>query len=349
MFASAASVVRFPDCPHCPIRETASPPVCLRCAAPHLRMIEPPTCPTCGQHLDPEGACPNKALCRSPNRALSRVEALAALEGELERRLRALKYGRETSWALVLGRLLAIVLRRGPRLGGETPAGDGAAESAEELAEAPVGPGTGGVAGARDGVTAAVSGRAKPPNAPPQAEPPELVVANPTWTGPPAHQVPHAELLAAAAITWCAPEHLQLPAVPVLVKLGPSRRSAVTPAGVREAAAREHAAACVVRPDADLAGRRVVLVDDVCTSGWQLEAVAELLRTAGACQVRGVVLARTPWRGRPLTGARREPPRAPPGGVHRIHPAGAQRIHPAGARRSLPPAGTQGSAARTGP
>lgn len=140
MFASAADVVRFPDCPHCPIRETASPPVCLRCAAPHLRMIEPPTCPTCGQHLDPEGACPNEALCRSPNRALSRVEALAALEGELERRLRALKYGRETSWALVLGRLLAIVLRRGPRLGGETPA----AESAEELAEAPVGPGTGG-------------------------------------------------------------------------------------------------------------------------------------------------------------------------------------------------------------
>lgn len=43
-----------------------------------------------------------------------------------------------------------------------------------------------------------------------------------------------------------------------------------------------------------LAGRRVVLVDDVMTSGASLFAAAQALRDAGAAHITGVVLARTP-------------------------------------------------------
>ncbi|RZI92896.1 MAG: ComF family protein [Variovorax sp.] len=47
-----------------------------------------------------------------------------------------------------------------------------------------------------------------------------------------------------------------------------------------------------LRPDA-VRGRRVVLVDDVMTSGASLFAAAEVLRTAGAAHITAVVLART--------------------------------------------------------
>lgn len=43
----------------------------------------------------------------------------------------------------------------------------------------------------------------------------------------------------------------------------------------------------------EVAGRRVVLVDDVMTSGASLSAAAQALRDAGAAHITGVVLART--------------------------------------------------------
>ena len=45
---------------------------------------------------------------------------------------------------------------------------------------------------------------------------------------------------------------------------------------------------------ASLAGKRVVLVDDVMTSGASLFSAASVLRAAGAAHITGVVLARTP-------------------------------------------------------
>ena len=45
---------------------------------------------------------------------------------------------------------------------------------------------------------------------------------------------------------------------------------------------------------AELKGRRVILVDDVMTSGASLFTAAQALKAAGAAHVTGLVLARTP-------------------------------------------------------
>lgn len=42
--------------------------------------------------------------------------------------------------------------------------------------------------------------------------------------------------------------------------------------------------------------RRVIIYDDVLTTGAQFDAVARLLKDNGAASVKGLVLARTPWR-----------------------------------------------------
>lgn len=64
------------------------------------------------------------------------------------------------------------------------------------------------------------------------------------------------------------------------------------------AAAAAHAAALTWTGDTgDIKGAAVLLVDDVSTSGSQLQQVALRLRTSGAADVRGLVLARVPWSG----------------------------------------------------
>jgi len=47
-------------------------------------------------------------------------------------------------------------------------------------------------------------------------------------------------------------------------------------------------------PKANLAGRRVVVVDDVMTTRSTLDGIARVLKTAGAARLDNLVVARTP-------------------------------------------------------
>jgi predicted amidophosphoribosyltransferase len=132
------------------------------------------------------------------------------------------------------------------------------------------------------------------------ADPPELIVANPTYVGPGEAGPGHVEAIIRAAAAADAgrrwPFDVHVPAA--VVKTEPTERSAgcsfaekqITAAALRE----------VLRiPDpARTAGRSILVVDDVCTTGWQLNAVADCLSREGrAARVRALVLARAPWRG----------------------------------------------------
>jgi predicted amidophosphoribosyltransferase len=130
-------------------------------------------------------------------------------------------------------------------------------------------------------------------------DPPELIVANPTYVGPGDAGPGHVEAIIRAAAATAAgrrwPFDVQVPAA--IVKTEPTERSAgcsfaekqITAAALRE----------VLRiPDpARTAGRRILVVDDVCTTGRQLNAIADcLVREGRAATVRALVLARAPWR-----------------------------------------------------
>jgi len=75
---------------------------------------------------------------------------------------------------------------------------------------------------------------------------------------------------------------------------GPSPPSAGGGLPAKKAAAQE--VAQLVRIHTDVEGQRIVLFDDICTTGYQLDAVAGRMLKAGAADVTGVVIGRSPWR-----------------------------------------------------
>jgi predicted amidophosphoribosyltransferase len=131
------------------------------------------------------------------------------------------------------------------------------------------------------------------------ADRPDLIVANPTYVSPGQQPLGHIEQIIKDAATadyggrW--PFDVQVPAA--IIKTQPTERSAgrsfaekrITAAALREV---------LQIPDAARTAERHILVfDDVCTTGSQLEAVADcLLREGRAARVRALVLARAPWR-----------------------------------------------------
>jgi predicted amidophosphoribosyltransferase len=138
------------------------------------------------------------------------------------------------------------------------------------------------------------------------ADPPDLIVGNPTFTGsgsqaavgPPPFAHTEAVLRAAAdadvAGRW--PFDTRTPAA--IVKARPTLRSADGQAWSKRASGTELRDAVRVPDRARTAGRFVLVYDDICTTGTQLDAIAAcLLDEGGAARVEGLVLARAPWHG----------------------------------------------------
>lgn len=124
----------------------------------------------------------------------------------------------------------------------------------------------------------------------------DYVVGNPTHTG--RQPIQHIEAIMDAAYTEDVTRAFPLspPGGHRLVKHAATARSAKGSLDEKRAAAAAHAAALTWTGDTGgIAGATILLVDDVFTSGSQLQHVARRLRATGAADVRGLVLARVPW------------------------------------------------------
>ncbi len=129
--------------------------------------------------------------------------------------------------------------------------------------------------------------------------PPDLIIANPTFLGDGGASWRHAECVLEVAATedvlgeW----PFDLEETPALVKTRPTPKSAGGNAAAKRAAATDLRAALHIPDAARTQGRRILVYDDVCTTGSQLDAIAGyLIDEGGAAEVEGIVLARAPWK-----------------------------------------------------
>lgn len=139
------------------------------------------------------------------------------------------------------------------------------------------------------------------------ADPPGLIVANPTFTGSGSHSAvgsppfPHTEavLRAAAAADVAGRWRFDTGDPAAIVKTRSTLRSADGQAWSKRASGTELRDAVRVPDRRRTEGRFVLIYDDICTTGTQLDAIAAcLLDDGGAARVEGVVHARAQWRGR---------------------------------------------------
>jgi predicted amidophosphoribosyltransferase len=132
------------------------------------------------------------------------------------------------------------------------------------------------------------------------ADPPGLIVVNPSFVGPGGQEFPHTEAVLAAAAEADAgsrwPFDTARPAA--IIKTRSILKSADGQAWSKRVSGNELREALHVPSPGRIAGQYVLVYDDVCTTGTQLDAVAGvLLDQGGAARVEGVVLARALWRG----------------------------------------------------
>ncbi len=131
------------------------------------------------------------------------------------------------------------------------------------------------------------------------ADPPGLIVANPSFVGAGGQEFAHTEaVLTAAAQAGAGRWAFDTGTQAAIIKTGPTLQSADAQAWSKRAIGYELRAALQVTEPARTAGKFVLVYDDVCTTGTQLDVVAGcLLDQGGAARVEAVVLARAPWRG----------------------------------------------------
>lgn len=82
---------------------------------------------------------------------------------------------------------------------------------------------------------------------------------------------------------------------PAITKRKPTEQSAGKGLQDKKEAAKEHAEALWLKHPDRIKGKRVMVYDDICTTGYQLNEVARRLKEWGAIKVYGIVLARQPW------------------------------------------------------
>jgi predicted amidophosphoribosyltransferase len=130
-------------------------------------------------------------------------------------------------------------------------------------------------------------------------DPPDLIVANPTYVGPGQPGPGHIEAIIRAAATadsagrW--PFDTRSPAA--IIKTEATEQSAGRSFAEKRIAAAELREVLKIPDPARTAGRRILVFDDVCTTGRQLDAVADCLVQEGrAVRVHALVLARAHWR-----------------------------------------------------
>jgi predicted amidophosphoribosyltransferase len=132
--------------------------------------------------------------------------------------------------------------------------------------------------------------------------PPDLIIANPTFTGSDHPYVGHTERIIESAAIEDVDERWPFDVVserPAIIKMGLTEKSAGRTAAAKRASAVELRRVLDIPDPAVTEDRKILVFDDVCTTGSQLDAVAAcLLDEGGASHVRGLVLARAPWRPR---------------------------------------------------
>ncbi len=131
--------------------------------------------------------------------------------------------------------------------------------------------------------------------------PPDLIVANPTYVDPGRQGPGHIETIIRQAAT-ADYEHrwaFDTMTPTAIIKTATTERSAGQSATAKRTAAPEVRRVLTVPDPKRTQGRDILVFDDVCTTGSQLNAVADCLFTDGlAARVRGLALARAPWRPR---------------------------------------------------
>jgi predicted amidophosphoribosyltransferase len=133
------------------------------------------------------------------------------------------------------------------------------------------------------------------------ASPPGLIVANPTYVAAGELGFAHTERVIEVAAREDIPGTWRLDTGDprAIVKTRATAKSARNTAPAKRAAARELRSALRIPDPSRTAGRHILIYDDVCTTGSQLDTVAACLLDDGrARHVQAVVLARAPWRGR---------------------------------------------------